>query len=118
MFRKSVWVLICMVPAAFCPGIGVLDDDRILGRGDANSDHNVNLSDVVYLNNYLFSGGPAPPCMNQADANDDGRVDISDPVYILNWLYMGGSAPPSPGPYNTTCTVDDAPRPGCASLSC
>jgi hypothetical protein len=96
----------------------LVDDERIIGRGDANSDDSVNLSDVTTITNYLYQGGPAPPCMNQADANNDGQVNISDAVYLLNWLYYGGSAPPSPGPYNTICTADDSPYPGCQTSTC
>ena len=91
----------------------ISDDERIMGRGDANNDAVVDGSDPVYLNAYLFNGGPAPPCMNQADANDDGAVDISDSIYLLSWLYSGGPEPPAPGPFNTECTVDEAPNPGC-----
>ena len=85
---------------------GASEDIRILGRGDANNDHAVNVSDVIYLNNYLYQGGPAPPCMNQADVNDDAVVNGSDPVYLLNWLYGDGPAPPWPGASNSTC-VDE-----------
>lgn len=73
-------------------------------RGDANQDDAVNLTDSIYLNNYLFQGGPAPPCMDAADVNDDGSVNNSDPIYLNNWLYKGGPAPPPPGP--STCSYD------------
>jgi hypothetical protein len=96
-------------------GFGLVPDDPriILRRGDANNDQTVNLTDPTYINNYLYQGGPAPPCMNQADANNDGRVDLSDSIFLLNWLYQGGPPPPYPGPYNTQCTLDDEPYPGC-----
>ena len=89
------------------------DDDRILKRGDVNNDNSVDGSDPMFLNAYLYQGGPAPPCLNQADANNDGSVDGSDSIYLLQWLYNGGPAPPAPGPYNQTCTTDNQPRPGC-----
>lgn len=84
-------------------GVG-FDPTVIFRRGDANHDRGVNVSDAIFLNSYLYSGGPAPPCMNEADANDDGHLDGADPVYILGWLYSGGPAPPWPGPTNSTCT--------------
>ena len=96
----------------------VVEDERILHRGDANDDGVVNVSDATYISNYLFHGGPAPPCMNQADANDDGLVTSTDSVFILDWLFNGGPAPPSPGPYNTICAADGAPRPGCQTNPC
>lgn len=87
----------------------------IVARGDANDDSSVNVSDVVFLNNYLYNGGNVPPCKNQADVNHDGRIDNADPVYLLNYLFNGGSAPPSPGPNSTTCTASTAPTISCQS---
>jgi hypothetical protein len=87
-------------------------------RGDANSDGVVDGADATCITNYLFLGGPAPPCMNQADADNSGAVDISDSIYILNWLFSGGPEPPYPGPSNTACTEDDEPFPGCEVHPC
>jgi hypothetical protein len=67
-------------------------------RGDANGDLNVDISDVVWLLNYQFRGGPAPPCDDAADANDDGRLDISDAIFTLTFLFKRGPPPPAPGP--------------------
>jgi hypothetical protein len=101
--------------------ISVPDDPDviiILLRGDANSDDQVNINDASYINSYLFSGGAAPPCMNQADINNDGVVNISDSSHLLNWLFNGGPAPAAPGPFNTTCTTDPLPSPGCQVNPC
>jgi hypothetical protein len=65
-------------------------------RGDANRDGWVDHTDPIYILNYLYQGGPQPPCMDAADANDDGFVDGSDPGYLLAFLYQGGPAPPYP----------------------
>jgi hypothetical protein len=59
-------------------------------RGDANEDSRVDLSDPVFLLNYLFLGGPELECLRSGDVNEDGNVDLSDPVYILNYLFLGG----------------------------
>ena len=67
-------------------------------RGDANNNAAVATDDATTINNYLFSGGPAPPCMDAADANDDGAVDISDSIYLMTFLQQGGPAPPAPYP--------------------
>jgi hypothetical protein len=112
MSRALLFCLVCLAPAG---AYAQVEDPRILGRGDSNNDHTVNVTDVIYLNSYLYNGGPAPPCMNQADANDDGRVDVSDPIYLLNYLFQGGPAPPWPGPNNIYCVNDPAPFPGCAN---
>ena len=64
--------------------------------GDANADADPTVSDVVYLINYLFKGGPAPQCIpfkSCADANGDGDVSVSDVVYLINYLFKGGQPP-------------------------
>jgi len=62
-------------------------------RGDATGDGVIDISDVVYLLNYLFVGGPAPVPLAAGDANSDGVVDASDLVYLLNYLFVGGPPP-------------------------
>jgi hypothetical protein len=65
-------------------------------RGDANGDGVIDVSDVVYLLNYLFINGPAPEPLEAGDATCDGMVDASDVVYLLNYLFVGGPAPGCP----------------------
>ncbi|MFQ5654111.1 MAG: hypothetical protein ACE5GW_05200 [Planctomycetota bacterium] len=67
-------------------------------RGDANSDAEVDISDVVFLLLYSFSGGEAPLCLDASDANDDGFADISDAVYLLFYFFLAGPAPWPPFP--------------------
>ncbi|MCX6833131.1 MAG: PKD domain-containing protein [candidate division Zixibacteria bacterium] len=61
--------------------------------GDANGDATVDISDVVSLIAYIFSGGPAPSPLLAGDANCDGGVDISDAVYLISYIFSGGPAP-------------------------
>jgi hypothetical protein len=64
-------------------------------RGDSNASGEVDISDPLYLLNFLFSGGPPPRCRAEADANASGAVDISDAVALLNYLFSGvGDLPP------------------------
>jgi hypothetical protein len=78
-------------------------------RGDVNASDSLELphldvSDLVYLINWLYRGGPAPqPFADQADV--DGQpvpkdavcpkenVNAGDVVYLLNYMYKGGPAP-------------------------
>ena len=100
--------LFCLVACSAVVG-GVLDEEEMLKRGDANHSGVVNISDASYLSSYLYSGGAAPPCMNEADVNGDGVVNGSDVTYLTNWLFNGGSAPPAPGPFNNTCASASKP---------
>ena len=61
--------------------------------GDANHDASVDISDVVYLIAYIFSGGSAPSPLLAGDANCDSSVDISDVVYLIAYIFSGGQAP-------------------------
>ena len=65
-------------------------------RGDANGDGVLNQADGVFIQNWLFNGGPAAGCWDAADSNDDSAVNISDAIYIYNWLFQGGPQPPLP----------------------
>jgi hypothetical protein len=61
--------------------------------GDVNADHITNISDVVYLIAYIFSGGPAPNPLVSGDVNCSSNVNISDAVYLINYIFAGGSPP-------------------------
>jgi hypothetical protein len=62
-------------------------------RGDANGDGMINIADVVYLLNYLFTGGLPPDPLEAGDVTCDGLVNIADVVYLLNYLFTGGPPP-------------------------
>jgi hypothetical protein len=62
--------------------------------GDANNDGVVNLTDAIYLLNYLFKGGSSPtPYLCVGDANNDDAVNLTDAINILNYLFKGGAEP-------------------------
>lgn len=64
-------------------------------RGDANDDGFVNAGDPVYIVNFVFKGGSAPPTVYHGDANADGSVNVADAVFVINYVFKGG---PAPGP--------------------
>jgi len=61
--------------------------------GDANSDEAVNVSDAVYIINYVFAGGDPPDPIESGDANCDGTCNVSDAVWIINYVFTGGNDP-------------------------
>jgi len=81
--------------------------------GDANNDLTVNVSDAVYVINYVFvSGSSEPqPVLACGDANTDATVNVSDAVYIINYVFVSGSPPPgncspgSPNWHNGDCCI-------------
>ncbi len=62
--------------------------------GDMNNDGSVNPADLVYMTNYLYGRGPAPPAGNAVvDVNCDALVDLSDIIYFYKYLFQSGPAP-------------------------
>ncbi len=61
--------------------------------GDVNDDESINVSDAVYIINFVFVGGNAPDPLESADVNCDGSVNVSDAVYIINYVFVGGNHP-------------------------
>ncbi|NIN01751.1 MAG: hypothetical protein GTO24_27725 [candidate division Zixibacteria bacterium] len=62
-------------------------------RGDANGDGVINVSDVVYLINYVLKGGPTPEPLKAGDANCDLWIDLEDVIYLIRYLFLGGPEP-------------------------
>jgi hypothetical protein len=92
---------------SYVPDLGAYESQTagtLFLRGDANADRTVNLTDPVFLLNFLFLGDEGPTCLDSADADDDGIVNISDAIFVLGFLFMGGGAPPDPGP--DICGID------------
>jgi aminopeptidase N len=71
----------------------VRDDIPTYVCGDADSSTDVDISDVVFLINYIFSGGDAPTPLLAGDANCSSDVDISDVVYLISYIFAAGTAP-------------------------
>jgi hypothetical protein len=61
--------------------------------GDCNSSGSVSVSDVVFLLNYIFAGGPAPMPASVGDVNCSSGISISDAVYLIRYIFSGGAAP-------------------------
>jgi len=72
--------------------------------GDANNDETTDVSDAVWIINYVFVGGDPPDPMESGDANCDGSPDVSDAVWIINYVFVGGFAP---------CDTDGNGQPDC-----
>lgn len=59
------------------------------GLGDG-----VNVADLTYMADYLFRGGPPPPCEEEGDVNGDGPTNVADLTYLVDYLFRGGASPP------------------------
>ncbi len=63
-------------------------------RGDVNHNGAINVADLTYLVDYLFSGGPPPPCMEEGDVDGSGGINVADVTYLVDFLFFGGPPPP------------------------
>jgi hypothetical protein len=61
--------------------------------GDADGSGDTNVGDAVFLINYIFKGGPAPPLICAADANGDNDVNVGDVVFLIEYIFGGGPPP-------------------------
>jgi hypothetical protein len=54
----------------------------------------IDISDLVYLVDYMFTGGPAPTCFEEADMDCSGGIlDIADLVYLVDYMFNLGRPP-------------------------
>lgn len=58
--------------------------------GDYNRDGEINVSDLVFLVDYLFRGGSSPDI---CDITGDNECNINDLTYFVDYLFRGGPAP-------------------------
>ena len=70
----------------------------IRGNVDFDPGDVIDISDLVYLVDYMFTSGPEPACWSEAnvDANgsdDSSGIDISDLVYLVDYMFSGGPEP-------------------------
>ena len=69
----------------------------ITGDIDGDGSYDPTISDLVYLVDYMFTGGPEPWCWKESnvDGLSQDRPDISDLVYLVTYMFSGGPALPS-----------------------
>jgi hypothetical protein len=69
------------------------------GNVDYDPGDNIDISDLVMLVDYMFTGGPAPECWEEANIDgsapdgDPASIDISDLVMLVDYMFTGGPQP-------------------------
>ena len=66
------------------------------GNVDYDEEDQTDISDLVYLVDYMFTGGPPPVSTEEADMNCSGGdtpIDIADLVYLVDYMFNLGQAP-------------------------
>jgi len=67
----------------------------IRGNVDLDSGDAIDISDLVYLVDYMFNAGPSPVCVEEANIDGDPaeQIDISDLVWLVDYMFTGGPPP-------------------------
>ena len=65
------------------------------GNVDSSPGDAIDISDLVYLVDFMFTSGPAPTCFEEADITADTNIDISDLVYLVDFMFTNGPQPPA-----------------------
>ncbi|MDH4035628.1 MAG: M14 family zinc carboxypeptidase, partial [candidate division Zixibacteria bacterium] len=92
-------------PDDYNPDQTDLNDDGVgdicccLNRADvdhAGGPSPIDIADLVFLVDFMFSGGAQPPCFDEGDIDGSGSapIDISDLVYMVDYMFSGGPPPP------------------------
>jgi len=85
-------------------------------RGECDGRGGINLTDSVYLLNFLFLDGQEPDCLEGCNANGDVRLNVADVTHALGYLFLQGANPEAPFP-QCGLAVPFA-RLGCTSSVC
>jgi hypothetical protein len=64
--------------------------------GDVSADGMLDISDLIYLVDYMFRDGAAPRYPPAADVDANCSLDIGDIIYLVDFYFADG-APPRPG---------------------
>jgi len=61
--------------------------------GDVTSDGVVSLSDIIFIVNYVYKGGPEPVPAAYGDVDSSCTITSADVIYLVNYVLKGGAAP-------------------------
>jgi len=62
-------------------------------RGDANSDNILDMSDILFILNYLYKDGMTPASFEATDVNYDSKINVLDAEYLIRYFYKQGPPP-------------------------
>lgn len=88
------------------PGVLNVSDGEAFVRGDCNVDGLVQVSDIIFLGERLFTSVDDYPCREACEANGDTAIDIADMITIASYLFGSGAPFPAPFP---ECAPDPDP---------
>lgn len=63
-------------------------------RGDIDGIPGISVSDLTYLVDYLFNGGPPPlPVLKAGDVDCEDDINVADLTYLVSYMFKSGPPP-------------------------
>ncbi len=62
-------------------------------RGDLDRKDSVDISDLIFIVNFIFTNGDAPSCVLSADLDNSGATDVTDLIYMVDFIFLEGPIP-------------------------
>jgi parallel beta-helix repeat protein len=81
------------VPSSGGPRIDMGAYEYLISTGDVYVDGKIDVSDVIFLINYLFKNGQAPDPLEKGDVTADSLVNVQDILHLINYLFRNGMQP-------------------------
>lgn len=89
------WTIQSVFSVNACMLMTPADTPKVEQR-DITGDGIFDVSDLMFLINYLYGSGAQPRPLQNANVNCDGTIDIADVIYLVNYIYRAGPAPCGP----------------------
>lgn len=72
-----------------------LQSECIGFRGNVNAfvGDQIDITDLIYLVNYMFQNGPPPPIFDEANIDGIGDIDITDLIHLVMYMFQDGPEP-------------------------
>jgi hypothetical protein len=95
-----VWLTTLLFQQGFPPVREVVNAVWLTPQtGDCDGNCLINVSDIVYLIQYVFGTGPGPLPEQAGDVDCTGFVNVSDIVLLINYVFGEGPPPCLVNPY-------------------
>jgi len=97
--RGVYYVQVCltnMADSLFCTVPVLVTSETCIVRGnvDGNLDGQINIGDLTWLVDYVFTSGLRPPCLEEGNVDGIDEINVSDLTYLTAYLFQGGPVPP------------------------
>ncbi len=83
------WPLLAYAPVTVSGTVSLC-----LMHGDVDGTPGIAVSDLSYLVDHLFKGGPPAIPPETADVDCNTEINVTDLTYLVDYLFKGGAAPP------------------------